>query len=109
MIGPDAHEGSGLGSRHGLETTGGDAGVPDPEVQKELAVRWGIGCLVGGVALVGVLLLSALLAFYLQPPAWVQIVVGLLLTAGGVVLAWLVATAWGRSRHGDARASRKRT
>lgn len=109
MIGPDAQEGSGLASPRNLEPTPRDASVPDPEVQKELAVRWGIGCLVGGVALVGILLLSALFAFYVQPPPWAQILFGVLLTAGGVVLAWLVATAWGRSRHGDQRQTRKRS
>lgn len=65
---------------------------------KDLAVQWGVGCLVGAVALIGVVLLSALVAFALQPPTWVQIVVGIALALGGAVLTWLVATAWGRAR-----------
>ena len=88
-----------------------DPDVPhfDPDIQRDLAVRWGMGCLVGGVALIGILLLSVLLAFYLQPPAWVQVVLGVVLTAGAVVLAWLVATAWGRSaRHDGERAPQGR-
>jgi membrane protein implicated in regulation of membrane protease activity len=52
---------------------------------------------VAGVALLGVGILAALLALYLQPPAWLQITVGILLALGGVLLAWLVATAVGRS------------
>ena len=64
---------------------------------REAAVQWGVGCLVGGAALVGVVLLSALIAFAVQPPAWVQIVIGVVLALGGVLLTWLVATAWGRS------------
>lgn len=72
--------------------------APQSDPPKDLAVQWGVGCLVGAVALIGVVLLSALIAFALQPPAWVQIVVGIVLTLGGAVLTWLVATAWGRAR-----------
>jgi hypothetical protein len=62
------------------------------------AVQWGVGCLVASAALVGVALMVLLLAFYLQPPTWVQIVLGVVLGVGGALLAWLVATALGRSR-----------
>ena len=72
--------------------------APQSDQSKDLAVQWGVGCLVGAVALIGVVLLSALLAFALQPPTWVQIVVGVALALGGAVLTWLVATAWGRGR-----------
>jgi protein-S-isoprenylcysteine O-methyltransferase Ste14 len=71
--------------------------VSEPEVDKGVAIQWGVGCLVGAVALVGVVLLSALIAFYLQPPAWIQVALGVILALGGALLAWLVATAWGRS------------
>ena len=102
MIGPESQEGSGLGPEAppGTPSEGVSpepASPTPPQVQKETAVRWGIGCLVGAVALIGVLLLSALISFYLQPPAWVQVVLGVVLALGAVVLAWLVATAWGRS------------
>ena len=65
---------------------------------RDLAVQWGVGCLVGAVALIGVVLLSALIAFALQPPAWVQVVIGVVLAVGGALLTWLVAAAWGRAR-----------
>jgi phosphate/sulfate permease len=39
-----------------------------------------------------------LLAFYIQPPTWVQIVLGIVLAVGGALLAWLVAAALGRAQ-----------
>jgi hypothetical protein len=67
-----------------------------PEMRPE--VRWTLGCLVGAAALVGTLILALLVALALQPPAWVQVVVGVMLALGGAVLAWLVANALGASR-----------
>lgn len=61
-------------------------------------VRWTLGCLVGAAAVVGTFMLALLVTLALEPPEWVQILVGLVLTAGGAVLAWLVATALGQSR-----------
>lgn len=104
MIGPGEPEGSGLAPQAGRGEPAPDPALED--VQKDMAVRWGIGCLVGAVALIGVMLLSALIAFYLQPPAWVQIVLGVALALGAVVLAWLVATAWGRATTTGKRDSR---
>ena len=60
--------------------------------------RWTLGCLVGAAALVGVLVLVLLVTLALQPPEWVQVVAGLGLVGGGALLAWLVASALGRSR-----------
>jgi hypothetical protein len=51
---------------------------------------------VAAAALVGVLALVFLVALLLQPPAWVQVVLGVGLGAGGLVLAWLVAAALDR-------------
>lgn len=62
------------------------------------AVHWGVGCLVGAAALAGVVLMVLLLAFYIQPPTWVQIVLGIVLAVGGALLAWLVATALGKAQ-----------
>ena len=62
------------------------------------AVRWTVGCLVGAAAVVGCLILVLLIALALQPPEWVQVVVGILLAGGGALLAWLVASALGQSR-----------
>ena len=64
------------------------------------ALRWTLGCLVGAAAVVGLLILVLLVALALQPPAWVQVLVGVALVAGGATLAWLVASALGRSREG---------
>ncbi|MDQ3987514.1 MAG: hypothetical protein M3280_13580 [Actinomycetota bacterium] len=61
-------------------------------------MRWGVGCLVAGVALLGVVLLVGVISFYVQPPTWVQILVGAVVALGAVVLAWLVAAAVGRAR-----------
>jgi hypothetical protein len=61
-------------------------------------LRWTLGCLVGAAALTGSLILALLVALALQPPTWIQVVVGVGLAAGGAVLAWLVASALGQSR-----------
>ena len=73
---------------------------------RELAFQWGIGCLVGTVALVGVFLLSLVFALVVQPPPWVQVVLALLLIAGAGALGWLVATAVGRARAEQRRSRR---
>jgi hypothetical protein len=70
----------------------------DEEVLARPEVRWGVGCLVAAAAMVGVLALVFVIALVVQPPAWVQVVLGLGMAGGGVVLAWLVASALGRSR-----------
>ena len=62
------------------------------------AARWTVGCLVGAAAIVGSLMLVLLIALALQPPEWVQVAAGVLLAAGGALLAWVVATALGQSR-----------
>ena len=92
MIGPSQTEGRSLRE---INPTKPD-GPP-----RDVAVQWGVGCIVGAAALVGVVLLAALFAFAVQPPAWVQIVFGVLLAIGAVVLTWLVATAWGRRAQND--------
>jgi phosphate/sulfate permease len=61
-------------------------------------LRWTVGCLVGAAAVVGALILVLLVTLALQPPEWVQVVVGVGLVAGGAALAWLVASALGQSR-----------
>jgi threonine/homoserine/homoserine lactone efflux protein len=63
-------------------------------------LRWTAGCLVGAAAVVGTLILVLLVALALQPPPWVQVLVGVLLTAGGALLTWLVASALDHSRPG---------
>jgi phosphate/sulfate permease len=61
-------------------------------------IRWTLGCLVSAAALVGALIIVLLVTLALQPPEWVQVLVGIALVGGGAVLAWLVASALGRSR-----------
>jgi hypothetical protein len=66
-------------------------------------VRWGLGCLLGATAMLGLFILTLLVALALQPPAWVQVLTGIALVAAGATLAWLIATALGRSRETDDR------
>ena len=61
------------------------------------ASSWLVGCAVGAAAMTGIVIFVFLLALALQPPAWVQILIGVSLALGGAVFAWLIASAW-RSR-----------
>jgi hypothetical protein len=61
-------------------------------------VQWGVGCLLGMTALAGLSIITLLVAIALEPPKWLQIVIGLGLVGGGGALTWLVATALARSR-----------
>jgi phosphate/sulfate permease len=61
-------------------------------------VRWTLGCLVAAAAVAGLGILVLLVAIALQPPAWVQVLIGVALAMGGAFLAWLVASALGQSR-----------
>ncbi|MDP9067814.1 MAG: hypothetical protein M3N53_05645 [Actinomycetota bacterium] len=64
-------------------------------------VRWTVGCLVASLAMVGILILVALIAIALSPPTWVQVVLGFGLACGGAVFAWLIATALAHRRARD--------
>jgi uncharacterized membrane protein len=46
----------------------------------------------------GSLILILLVAIVLQPPTWLQVAIGISLTIGGAVFAWLLATVLARSR-----------
>ena len=59
-------------------------------------VRWGVGCLLGMSALVGLMIITLLVSFALSPPTWVQILMGIGLVAAGAALTWLVAAALAR-------------
>ena len=61
-------------------------------------VRWTVGCLLGTLSTVGILILVALVAIALEPPTWVQVVLGAGLAVGGAVFAWLIASALGQRR-----------
>ena len=61
-------------------------------------VRWTVGCLLGTLSTIGVLILVALVAIALEPPTWVQVLLGAGLAVGGAVFAWLIASALGQRR-----------
>ena len=61
-------------------------------------MRYTFGCLVGAAAMIGTLILVALIAMALQPPTWVQVLLGVGLAVGGGALTWLVISALGQSR-----------
>lgn len=64
-------------------------------------VRWGVGCLLGSAAVIGLVILTFLIAFALEPPTWAQILMGVGLVAAGGALTVLVAMALGRSGDSD--------
>jgi hypothetical protein len=68
--------------------------------------RWGFGCLVAAAALVGSLALVFVIAFALGPPEWVLVLLGIGLVLEGALLAWLVASALGRTRGSSRRGPR---
>ena len=59
-------------------------------------VRWTIGVVVGLTAMVGLMILVILVSLALEPPAWLQVAMGVGLVAVSGVLAWLVAAALGQ-------------
>jgi cytochrome c biogenesis factor len=59
--------------------------------------------LVAAAALIGSLVLVFVIAFLLDPPEWVQVLLGIGLVLEGALLAWLVASALGQSREGRGR------
>jgi hypothetical protein len=56
-------------------------------------VRWTIGIVVGLTAMTGLLILVVLVFIALEPPDWLQIVMGIFLVGVACVLAWLVSAA----------------
>ena len=64
-------------------------------------VRWTLGCLVGASALLGVAILVSVVAFALQPPVWVQVLIGVAVAIGCALFTWLVASALGGARARD--------
>lgn len=56
--------------------------------------RWFVALAVGGAATIGVVILVFLVSLALQPPPWVQVVLGVVLAVGAAIFTWLVAKAW---------------
>ena len=81
-----------------------DAKRPDGGIGKEEdplrrpEIRWGLGCFLGAIAMLGSVILVSIIVFALKPPGWVQVVLGVGLLLIGAAIAWLVATALERSR-----------
>jgi hypothetical protein len=61
-------------------------------------VQWGVGCLLGMTAMAGMLIIVLLVAIALEPPTWLQVLMGIGLVAVGAALTWLIATALARSK-----------
>lgn len=72
-------------------------------------VRWVAAGIVAAAALLGLVVLVTMIVYVLQPPGWLQTVLGVGMAAGAVVFAWLLASAL-RKDDADAagRASRRR-
>ena len=77
-------------------SSGRQAAEPSADIK-----RWGVGCAVGGAATIGVVILVFLVALALQPPAWVQILLGVVLAIGAAIFTWLVAKAWQPSERSE--------
>lgn len=56
-------------------------------------VRWIAAGIVATAALLGLVVLVAIIAYALQPPGWLQMVLGVVMAAGAAVFAWLLASA----------------
>ncbi|MEA2434205.1 MAG: hypothetical protein QOG54_1662 [Actinomycetota bacterium] len=69
--------------------------VPKENESLSPEIRWGVGCLVAFAAIIGTLVLVFLISFALEPPTWVQVIIGMSLAVGGAIFAWLVASALG--------------
>lgn len=64
-------------------------GVPKPDE----VVRWVTAAFLAAAALLGLVVLAAILTFALQPPGWLQIVIGVVMAGGAAFFAWLIASA----------------
>ena len=69
-------------------------------------MRWVAAGIVAAAALFGLVVLVAMVFYALQPPGWLQIVLGVVMVVGTVFFAWLLASAL-RKDDGD-RAARHR-
>ena len=67
----------------------GASGAPESDD----VMRWVAAGIVSAAALLGLVVLVAVFAYFLQPPGWVQMVLGVVMAAGTAVFAWLLASA----------------
>ena len=74
---------------------------PPSDPRRLDVIRWSVGCLVSAAATLGVVILVFLVSIALQPPVWVQVMLGVALAIGGAILAWLVASALAQAKSSD--------
>jgi uncharacterized membrane protein YqjE len=79
------------------------AGSSKREPKDDGLKSWGVAVLVASAALIGLVILVLVVAFALQPPAWAQILVGVLIVVGAVSFAWLLQAALRSSRDDESR------
>ena len=80
---------------------------PSGTPESDDVMRWVAAGIVSAAALLGLVVLVAFVAYWLQPPRWLQIVLGVAMAAGTAVFAWLLATALRKDDASD-RSSRRR-
>lgn len=61
-------------------------------------VRWGLGCLLSGIGFAGLLIIVLWVAILTQPPAWLQVTLGLGIVVGAALFTWILASAFGAAR-----------
>ena len=66
---------------------------PAGEPQSEDVMRWAAAGIVAGAALLGLVVLVAIIVYALQPPGWLQMVLGVAMATGAAFFAWLLASA----------------
>ncbi|MFN2593830.1 MAG: hypothetical protein ABR579_02945 [Actinomycetota bacterium] len=77
----------------------------DGPAKMRAETRWAISIAVGVLSLVGMLILVVLVSLALEPPTWVQILLGIGLVAGSLFMTFLVSTALSRDERTEQRAS----
>lgn len=70
-------------------------------------IRWVAAGVVAAAALLGLVVLVAMIAYALQPPGWLQMVLGVAMAAGACFFAWLLASAL-RKDDADPRGTQRR-
>jgi hypothetical protein len=66
---------------------------PRAEPESGDVMRWVAAGIVATAALLGLVVLVAIIAYALQPPGWLQMVLGVVMAAGAAMFAWLLASA----------------
>lgn len=83
-----------------------DAPVDTP--QSDDFVRWVAAGVVAAAALLGLVVLVTMIAYALQPPGWLQMVLGVVMAGGAAFFAWLLASALRKDDGDPNRLTRRR-